>query len=390
MNVLDWILVVVVVAYAVSGYWQGFIAGAFATVGLVAGGIFGIWLAPKLLGDVQPSFWVSIGAIFVVLLAASLGQAVLQHVGARVRAAIRWQPVRVLDAIGGAALSVCAVLVVLWMLGVAVSGASIPGVTAEVRSSTVLKKVNAVMPTVAQRALGAFNNVVGSSFFPRYLEPFAPEQILTVPPAPAGVARDPEILQAANAVYKIRGNNSCGQGVEGSGFLYAPHRIMTNAHVVAGVPHPQVLVGTRMTDAEVVYYNPRIDVAVLADPSVTARPLRFENDGHRGQVGAALGFPEDGPYTVRPARIRNQQRLQSPNIYGQETVTRDVFAIRSIIRPGNSGGPLVSASGRVLGVVFAASVTDSQTGYALTAGQVAEAASAGRTATAAVSSQGCA
>lgn len=390
MNALDWVLVVVVAAYALSGYWQGFVAGAFATIGLVLGGMFGIWLAPKLLGNVQPSFWVSIGAIFVVLLSASIGQAILQHVGARVRSAIRWQPVRALDAIGGALLSVCAVLLVLWMLGVAISGTSIPGITPQVRSSTILKRVNAVMPGVAQQALRAFDNVVGSSFFPRYLEPFAPERILNVAPAPDGVVRDPDVQQASNAVYKVRGNNSCGQGVEGTGFLYAPHRIMTNAHVVAGVREVKVLVGQTLTPATVVYYNPRIDVAVLADDQVTARYLRFDKGGHRGEVAAALGYPQDGPYTARPARIRDQQRLQSPDIYGNGTVTRDVFALRSVIRPGNSGGPLVSTTGRVLGVIFAASVTDGQTGYALTADQVAAAAAAGLGATSPVSTGGCA
>ena len=127
MNVLDWFLVILVLAYAVSGYWQGFIAGAFATAGLLLGGLLGIWLAPRLLGDADPALWVSLAALFVVLVCASLGQAVLQYAGARIRAQITWQPVRALDAIGGAALSVAAVLVVAWALGVAVSGSRLPG-----------------------------------------------------------------------------------------------------------------------------------------------------------------------------------------------------------------------------------------------------------------------
>ena len=124
MTFLDWFLVVLVLAYAVSGYWQGFIAGAFATIGLVVGGLLGIWLAPQLLGNAAPSVWVSLGALFVVLVCASFGQAVLQYVGTRVRDRVTWQPVRALDAVGGAALSVAAVLLVTWMLGVAVSGDS--------------------------------------------------------------------------------------------------------------------------------------------------------------------------------------------------------------------------------------------------------------------------
>jgi len=136
VNLLDWVLVVLVVAYAVSGYWQGFIAGAFATGGLLLGGLLGVWLAPKLLGDVAPALWVSLAALFVVLVCASFGQAVLQFAGARLRSRITWQPVRALDAVGGAALSMAAVLVVAWALGVAISGAKLPWASREVRRST--------------------------------------------------------------------------------------------------------------------------------------------------------------------------------------------------------------------------------------------------------------
>ena len=222
MNLLDWVLVILVVAYAVSGYWQGFIAGAFATGGLLLGGLLGVWLAPKLLGDIAPALWVSLAALFVVLVCASFGQAVLQFAGARLRSRITWQPVRALDAVGGAALSMAAVLVVAWALGVAISGAKLPWASREVRSSAVLEEVDGVMPATAVQALSSFNDVVGSSFFPRYLEPFAPERIVNVGPPPGRIGRDPDVQRAADSVYKIRGENVCRRGVEGSGFLYAP------------------------------------------------------------------------------------------------------------------------------------------------------------------------
>ncbi|WP_310961540.1 MarP family serine protease [Nocardioides terrisoli] len=390
MNVLDWCLIVLVVLYALSGYWQGFIAGAFATVGLVVGGILGIWIAPQLLGSASPSVWISLGALFVVLVAASFGQALFQYAGTRVRNRIRWQPVRALDAIGGSALSVVAVLVVAWMLGVAVSGSRIPGLSPLVRNSQVLIAVNQVMPRSAQSTLRSFDNVVGSSVFPRYLEPFAPEHIVGVAPAPGRVVRDPDIQRAEPAVFKIRGNNKCGQGVEGSGFLYSPGRLMTNAHVVAGVSDPQVLVGTHDVAAQVVYYNPDVDIAVLKVPSLTSPYLTFDQSGHAKEAAAVLGYPQDGPFSAQPARIRIQQRLRSPDIYGNGTVTRDVFSVRGIVRPGNSGGPLVSTAGKVLGVVFAASVSNGDTGYALTASQVSGAADQGLHANAPVGTGGCA
>ncbi|HEY0952427.1 MarP family serine protease [Nocardioides sp.] len=390
MNLLDWLLVVLVLAYALSGYWQGFITGAFATGGLLLGGLFGVWLAPVALGDANPSLMVSLGALFIVILSASLGQAVLQFAGARIRAKITWQPARALDAVGGALLSALAVLLVSWALGVAISGSRIGGITPLVRSSTVLSHVDEVMPGAADGALQAFNDVVGTSFFPRYLEPFAPERIIEVGPGPKRLLEDPDVERAGASVLKIRGTNECGRGVEGSGFLYAGNRLMTNAHVVAGIDDPEVVVDDDAVPADVVYYNPDIDVAVLSFDSGDLPALRFDRDAGASDGVAVLGYPQDGPYHVEPARIRSEQRLRSPNIYGDGAVIREVFSLRGRILPGNSGGPIVSSAGDVVGVVFAASVTDHDTGYALTAGQVSAAAAAGLSSSSQVSTGGCA
>ncbi len=200
MNLLDWLLVALVLAYALSGYWQGFVTGAFATGGLLVGGLFGVWLAPMALGDATPSLLVSLGALFIVILSASLGQALLQFTGARIRDRITWQPIRALDAVGGAALSAAAVLLVAWALGVAISGTRIGGITPMVRSSAVLQEVDHVLPRSAGGVLQAFNDVVGTSFFPRYLEPFAPERIVEVGPGPRRLLQDPDVVDAAAAV----------------------------------------------------------------------------------------------------------------------------------------------------------------------------------------------
>ena len=379
MNILDWVLVVLVAAYALSGYWQGFVTGAFATAGLLLGGLFGVWLAPQALGNANPSVWVSLGALFIVILSASLGQGLLQYAGARVRDRITWQPVRFVDAVGGAALSAAAVLVVAWALGVAVSGTRIGAVTGAVRGSTVLGHVDRVLPDAANGALQAFNDVVGASFFPRYLEPFAPERIVEVGPGPARLRTDPDVVRAEDSVLKVRGTNSCGRGVEGSGFVYAPGRLMTNAHVVAGVDEPEVEVDGEGVPARVVLYDPDTDIAVLAFHALDVPTMQLDTGAEPRDGVAILGYPEDGPYDVEPGRIRSEQRLRSPDIYGEGTVVRQVFSIRGLVRPGNSGGPVVDSEGDAVGVVFAASVTDRDTGYALTAAQVVDLADRGAT-----------
>ena len=389
MNVLDWFLVVVVGLYALSGYWQGFVTGAAATVGLLAGGLFGIWLAPVLLGDAQPSIWVSLGALGVVVLCATLSQAGFQMVGAKIRDAITWQPVRALDALGGAALSAMAVLVVAWALGVAVSGTRIATITPQVRNSKVLAAVDRAIPVGADGVMKGFNDVVGSTYFPRYLEPFAPERIVEVPAGPRRIVRAAGVVSSEPSVVKVLGDNICSGGVEGSGFLYAPGRVMTNAHVVAGVTRPTVEVGGQQLTGTVVVYDPELDVAVVAVDDAATPHLVFDRDVEAGAPVAVVGYPQDGPFDIQPARVRSQQRLRSPDIHGNGVVIREVLALRGLIRPGNSGGPVLTAEGDVAGVVFAASVSDPDTGYALTADQVSEAAAAGLRGAAPVSTGMC-
>ena len=390
MNLLDWLLLLLVAAYALSGYWQGFVTGAFATAGLLLGGLLGIWLAPIALGNADPSIWISLGALFIVILAASLGQALLQYAGAQLRDKITWQPARAVDAAGGAVLSALAVLIVAWALGVAISGSRIGQVTPMVRESAVLAKVNAALPQSAANLLQAFNDVVGTTFFPRYLEPFAPERIVEVDAGPKRLLTDPDITRSDESVLKVRGSNDCGRGVEGTGFLYAPDRLMTNAHVVAGVDDPEVEIDGESVDAEVVYYNPDLDVAVLAVESGAAAALPFDTDHKSGDGVAIVGYPQNGPFDIQTARIRSEQRLRSPDIYGDGTVIREVFSLRGLVRPGNSGCPIPDSDGEVAGVVFAASVTDDETGYALTAAQVQDSAAEGRASTAEVSTGDCA
>jgi S1-C subfamily serine protease len=393
MNLLDWLLLVLVLAYALSGYWQGFVTGAFATAGLLLGGLLGVWLAPVALGDADPSLLVSLGALFIVILSASLGQGLLQWAGAKLRDRITWQPARAVDAVGGAVLSAAAVLVVAWALGVAVSGSRIAGVTPMVRSSLVLAKVNEVLPARAGGVLDAFNNVVGTSFFPRYLEPFSPERIVEVKPGDRRMLHDPDVTRAGGSVLKVRGTNACGRGIEGSGFVYAEDRLMTNAHVVAGVDDPQVVVGDDSLDARVVFYDSDLDIAVLEFDSGEIPRLRLTAEDEAAQPRdpiAILGYPQDGPFDIESGRIRSMQTLRSPDIYGDGAVIRDVYSLRGLVRPGNSGGPIVDSAGRVVGVVFAASVTDDDTGYALTADQVSDAADEGRSSETERSTEGCA
>jgi S1-C subfamily serine protease len=193
-------------------------------------------------------------------------------------------------------------------------------------------------------------------------------------------------------VVKISGvAPSCSRQIDGSGFVYAPERVMTNAHVVAGVSSLTVeSVDSGQLPAEVVLFDADLDVAVLAVDGLEAGPLDFDTSATERDRAAVLGFPENGPFSDEAARVRTEQQLRSPDIYGDGSHLREVISIRALVRPGNSGGPVVSLGGSVYGVVFAASVSDPDTGYALTADQVADSAQEGRAADEAVSTGECA
>jgi S1-C subfamily serine protease len=381
VNTLDWVVLAIAAAFAIFGFRQGFLVGICATVGLFGGGALGVLAAPSALERFEPSFALAGVAVITVLFLASLGQAAGAVVGWSLRRRITWQPVSALDAIGGSALNAAAVLVIAWALGVAVSGAGLAGVGDQVRSSTVLASIDRALPGRADQLLRAFQDVVDSDSFPRYLQPFVPERIRPVRPPSARTPRDPDVVRAGRSVVKVLASSVvCGRSAAGSGFVYAPGRVMTNAHVVSGVTAPVVELAGQRYDADTVVYDPGLDLAVLFVPGLPGAPLSFDRSARDGQPAVVLGFPENGPFNAEPARIRDQQRLRSPDIYNRGTVVRDVYSVFAEVRPGNSGGPLVSRAGDVLGVVFAASVTDAQTGYAISADQAAGAAAEGRTA----------
>lgn len=391
MNTLDVVLAVLALVYALSGYQQGFVVGAASTGGLLLGGVVGVQITPAVLDRFTGGLSVSVAALLLVLVCAVIGQAVGALAGSQIRRRVTWRPARLVDALGGGALGVAAMLLIAWVLGVAASGARIGMLSEEIRGSLVLGAVDDVIPGDADGVLTAFNSLVDSSRFPRYLEPFTSEHITHVATPSRGVLHRPAVQSAAASVAKILGvAGSCGRTLEGSGFVYDSGRVMTNAHVVAGVSDPVVRVGGFDYPAEVVYYDPEVDVAVLYAEGLQAPALHFGPDAGSAEPAAVLGFPENGPYDAEPARIRDRQTLRSDDIYGDSTVQRDTYSVYARVRQGNSGGPLLNARGAVIGVVFAASLSDSNTGYALTADQVRAAAAAGSRSSGPVGTGSCA
>lgn len=390
MNGVDIAIIVVLIAYAISGYVQGFVVNLIGTIGLLLAGGAAIMLIPAILGpDRNQSLQTALLALGLVIGAAAIGQAIGTYLGADLRRSLRSPQIKVIDAIGGAGLSIVTVLIASWALGYAVSGTSIPYVSSAARDSRVLAQVDALMPQRATEALRAFNRVLDSNLFPRYLDPFESEKIEAVEAPDKDVLESAAVQRARKSVVKISGVAECGKGVEGSGFVYGRDRVMTNAHVVAGVDEPVVTVGDRNLNGKVVLFDSQLDIAVIAADGLQVPELKFTKAGAAGQKAAILGFPQNGPFDARSARIREQLTLRSPDIYDRGQVFRESFSLRGLVRPGNSGGPLVSPQGEVLGVIFAASLSDDNTGYAITASAAEYNANVGLNVTKRIDTGGC-
>ena len=198
---------------------------------------------------------------------------------------------------------------------------------------------------------------------------------------------------APSIVKIIATEPECGQQAEGSGFVYAPGHVLTNAHVVAGARSVSIVSdGTGASlglGARVVLFDPNTDVAVLDVPGLARTSLAFHSPVAAGDPAEVVGYPQNGPFTPTGARVAARDLITGPNIYSDATVTRRVYVLRATVRAGNSGGPLLAPNGKVDGVVFAASTTDPATGYALTAGQVIADARAGASAIRRVATQSC-
>jgi S1-C subfamily serine protease len=245
----------------------------------------------------------------------------------------------------------------------------------------LLRVVDDVVPVSPDRLREAFRSVVQAGAFPEVVAPWVPEPIVEVEPPSPVLGRDPEVRAASESVALVVGRAvACGNILEGTAFVVAPERVMTNAHVVAGMQAPSVGVpGEPPLEAQVIYFDPWVDVAVLAVPGLTRPPLEFRPDATAGADAVVVGFPNSGPLTGEPARVRSTQVLVGRDIYGEDSVEREVLSLRGDVEPGNSGGPLLADDGRVYGVIFAASLTDPDTGYALSPAAVAPALAAAAT-----------
>ncbi|HEV3283870.1 MAG TPA: MarP family serine protease [Solirubrobacteraceae bacterium] len=349
MTKLDWIILAFAVILAMFGFRQGLIVGALSFAGFAAGAFIGTRLGPLLLPQGSSSPYAPAFGLAGALLGGAIFATGLEGLGFMLRRTLVIPGLGLLDGVLGAALGAALALGIVWIIAaVAAQTPGQSGLRMDIQRSAILSKLNELLPPSgpilnALARLDPLPSITGPS--PNVAAP-EPQ-----------IARDPGVRRASRSVVRVLGT-ACGLAIEGSGWVAAPGLVVTNAHVVAGEQDTSVQVAGQPPGlpAQAVVFDPNDDIAVLRVAELQEPSLGLDAGAPAGTPGAILGYPENGPFQVRPGRIGRTQEVLTQNAYGQGPVQRLLTPLRGEVRPGNSGGPMVDAGGRVLSTIFAATV----------------------------------
>ncbi len=365
MLVVDVVLIVLLVVSAIVGLRRGLLASVGLFAGIALGAAVAYWLMPLAGSWVSDPSWRLVTVISVGIGLLLLGAAVGSAIGRSLRRGVDRIKLRVPERILGGLASLVGAALAISFLGGALVSTGTPVISSALASSTVLRTIDTVTPAPVRATLAQLRGSVFGDGLPRLGELLEPA---LVPAAPAVSLDDPALTAAAQSVAKITGvAYACGITATGTGFAVAPDRIVTNAHVVAGVEQPVVeLPGRPAQDGRIVYFDPVDDLAVIAVDGLDATPLAISDSLPVGSAAVVQGYPHGGPFTSGNAQVVSVGTPSVPDIYDASSTPRDIYALSAIVRPGNSGGPLLTPSGEVAGVVFARSDSDDDVGYAMT------------------------
>jgi uncharacterized membrane protein required for colicin V production len=384
---LDWIIVAFAAILAAFGFRRGFIVGVLSFGGFALGAFLGTRLAPLLLDKGSSSPYAPAFGLIGALLAGAILASGLEGLGFAVRRALVVPGLGVLDGLLGALLGAALGLGIVWILAAVL--AQTPDQTklrADIQRSAILRELNVLLPPSGP----ILNALARLDPLPSISGP-APD----VSAPPSRIARTPGVRAASRSVVRVLGT-ACGLAIEGSGWVAAPGEIVTNAHVVAGEHDTTVQIGgsSPSLPARPIAFDPREDIAVLSVPGLSLPALPLVADPPAGEAGAILGYPQNGPFDARSARIGRTQDVLTDDAYGRGPVHRLLTPLRGLVRPGNSGGPLIDSRGGVLTTVFAGTVgAGPPGGYGVanaTVAQILAGAASRSSAAPSVSTEGCA
>ena len=365
MLIVDVVLVGLLVLALVVGVQRGLLASLGVLIGVVVGGLAAYLLVP-LVNSVWP--WPDTRVIAVVLLALFLlvgGGMAGGAIGTALRRGVDRGPLQVLDRLLGGVLAVLAGALSLTLITLSVGNTGAPGLSTALKSSGVMRTIESITPRPVADALAQVSSVVTQDALPELGKLLALDGQPSAEPVPSD---DPEVAVAAASVARVSGIAfECGISATGSGFVLAPDRVVTNAHVLAGVETAIVeLPGRPAREGRIVYFDPIDDLAVIAVDGLDAAVIPVADPLPVGTAAVVAGYPFGGPFTTAQAEVLSTGEVFVPDIYGDSSALRSIYGLAAAVNPGNSGGPLLTGDGAVAGVVFARAEDETDRGYAMT------------------------
>jgi S1-C subfamily serine protease len=363
--VFDVFLVVIILAYTVYGWRSGFLFAMSSLVGLVVGAVVAFFVVPLLGSLVADEFFrvlVVLAAAIILVVAGQTGGAAL---GSVLEHKVRRRSTHIVDRLGGAIVNAIATTVVLSVLASSLASFGIPVLSQTIARSAVLRTISAVEPDEVERFIAQVRSGIAAEGIPAIREALG--GISAPPTVPQVDANTPALTRASGSVVRIIGSaTKCNQSQSGTGFIIAPDRIITNAHVVAGVPDPTIEARNgQVLDGRVVYFDPDADLAVVAVAGLDAPSLHLGAEAVNAAQGVVMGYPFGGPYDSSGAEVLGISDSSVQDIYGQSSSVRTVYTLAARVREGDSGGPFLDLDGVVRGIVFARSANQDTLGYAM-------------------------
>lgn len=386
--ILDILIVLLVISSAFRGRELGFVQQLFSTVGFFGGLLLGAMLQPHTVSFVHGEVNRTLVTLLTTLGLAFIFLIIGEYLGALVKRKLKVGKANRVDNALGAVLSVLTVLIAVWLSAAVIKSLPSPGLQQQVRESRIASALSRNLP-YAPNVIAGIGHLIDPNGFPQVFstgEPTPPEHINV----PSSSALRAAVIKDRASVVKIIGQG-CGGIVDGSGFVVGNDMVVTNAHVVSGIKRQYVQDSNGTHSATAIWFDPTLDLAILRVSNLAGDPLLINRDiVPQNTAAAVLGYPGGGGFTANPASVLNQFTAVGRDIYGRGHSERSVYEVASDVEQGNSGGPLVTADGTVIGVIFAKSTTYEAVGYALTMDQVASAISQAGARGTAVSTGSCA
>ena len=388
--IVDIALVVLFAAALAGGWRQGAFSSVFAVLGVVAGLVVGLGAAGMLVRVSDATNMRLLLLLATVVAFVGVGNIVGATAGAALRDKLRSKSTQAWDSAVGSLLQLLMAVVVVWMVAVPVAVNVGGPLGSAIRGSRILGAIDSVVPEWGNKGPEHIARLIDATGLPPLVSPFQGGGAEVEAPDPASIDQGVVESVRPSVVHVLGDAESCSRRLSGSGFVSAPDYVVTNAHVVAGTESVELDTVLGLKSATVVLYDPDVDIAVLHVPDLGLAPLPTAPGlAKSGDNAMVMGFPGNGAFTVSPVRVRERLNISGPDIYATGRIDREAFTLRGSIRQGNSGGPLLSTNGEVLGVVFGTAVDGNDTGYALTARQMDQVVGEYEGLTAPVDTQSC-